>query len=83
VKNGLRAALRRRRWGCWFDEKLSMSQQGGFEAQKGSCILGCIKSRVGSRGREMIVSLFSALVRFHLEPCAQLWGPQHKKDTQV
>jgi len=59
------------------DEKLNMSRQCALAAQKANRVLGCIKSSVVSRAREVILPLCSALVRPHLESCVQLWSPQH------
>ncbi|GAB0182383.1 cAMP-dependent protein kinase inhibitor alpha [Grus japonensis] len=49
------------------DEKLNMSRQCVLAAQKVNCILGCIKRGVTSRSREVILPLYSTLLRPHLE----------------
>lgn len=71
--------------GILVDEKLKISWQHVLAIQKKNYyFLGCIKRSMSSRSREVIVPLYSTLVRPHWECCILLWAPQYRhKDINL
>ena len=65
------------------DNKLVISQHCASVDRKANGILGCIKKNVASTSREVILSLYSALARPHLDSVSSFGLPSSKENRQL
>uniref|UniRef100_A0A8C5LN87 Reverse transcriptase domain-containing protein n=1 Tax=Leptobrachium leishanense TaxID=445787 RepID=A0A8C5LN87_9ANUR len=64
--------------GVIISEDLKVSCQCNRAAGNASRMLGCVGRGISSRKREVLMPLYRALVRPHLEYCVQYWRPMRK-----
>ena len=59
---------------------MTVSEQCGLAAAKGNQILELIRRNITYMDKTLIIPLYKAIVRPHLEYCIQTWRPYQKKD---
>ena len=65
--------------GVTFSADMKVSEQCRIAATKGNQILGLIRRTIVYKEKQLIVPLYKAIVRLHLEYCIQAWRPNRKK----
>ena len=69
--------------GVTISADMKVSEQCGIAASKGNQILGLIRRNITYKGKKLIIPLYKAIVRPHLEYCIQTWRPYRKKDIDT
>ena len=69
--------------GVTISADMKVSEQCGIAASKVNQILGLIRRNITYKGKKLIIPLYKAIVRPHLEYCIQAWRPYRKKDIDT
>ena len=59
---------------------MKVSEQCGIAGSKGNQLIGLIRRNITYKEKQLIVPLYKAIFRPHLEYCIQAWRPYPKKD---
>ena len=78
---GLGRTTKEKDLGVTFSADMKVSEQCGIAASKGHQILELIRRIITYKEKQLIVPLYKAIVRPHLEYCIQGWRLYRKKDT--
>ena len=66
--------------GVTMNANMKVSEQYRIAASKGNQVLGMIRRNITYKDKSLIVPLYKAIVRPHLEYCIQAWSPYLRKD---
>ena len=69
--------------GVTISTDMKVSEQCGIAASKSNQILGLIRRNITYKGKKLIIPLYNAIIRPHLEYCVQAWRPYCKKDIDT
>ena len=69
--------------GVTISADMKVSEQCGVAASNGNQILRLIRRNIAYKEKKLIIYLYKATVRPHLEYCVQAWRPYRKKDIDT
>ena len=75
--------VRKRDLGVTISANMKFSEQSGIAASNGNQILGLIRRKITNNDKKLIIPLYKAIVRPHLEYCIQTWRPYRKEDIDT
>ena len=70
-------------YGVTMNANMKVSEQCRIAASKGNQVLGMIRRNITYKEKSLIVPLYKAIVRPHLEYCIHAWNPHLRKDIDM
>ena len=75
----LSKTVKEKELGVTIDANMKVSEQCRIAASKGNQFLGMIRRNITYKDKSLIIPLYKAIVRPHLEYCIQAWSPYLRK----
>ncbi len=69
--------------GVTMNANMKVSEQCIIAASKGNQALGMIRRNITYKENSLIVTVYKAIVRPHVEYCIQAWNPHLSKDIDM
>ena len=69
--------------GVTMNANMKVSEQCRIAASKGNHVLGMIRRNITYKEKSLIIPLYKAIVRPHLEYCIHAWNPHLRKDVDM
>ena len=79
----LSKTVKEKHLGVTVNANMKVSVQCRIAASKGNQVLGMIRRNITYKEKSLIVPLYKAIVRPHLEYCIQAWNPHLRKDIDM
>ena len=75
----LSKTVKKKDLGVTMNASMKVSEQCRIAASKGNQIIGMIRRNITFKEKSLIIPLYKAIVRPHLEYCIQAWNPHLRK----